>query len=101
MNVVISGRMQKYLGNRSVDNTHVIPNWCDGEMITPLAHVNNPLREAWGVADKFTVGYSGNFGRAHEFSEIIQAMTLLSSHPEIHFLFIGEGAALQRLTSRY
>jgi len=97
VNVVISGRMKKYLANRGIDNTEVIPNWSDGELITPLAHADNPLREAWGVSDKFTVAYSGNFGRVHGFAAIIQAMSLLSSHPEIHFLLIGEGAALQSL----
>jgi len=97
VNVTISGRMQKYLADRGVTNTQVIPNWSDGEVIRPLAHDENPLRKAWGLAGKFTVSYSGNFGRAHEFAEIIQAMTLLASRPDIHFLFIGEGAALQQL----
>ena len=25
------------------------------------------LRQAWGLSDKFVVGYSGNLGRTHEF----------------------------------
>src|SRR5208282_608861 len=46
---------------------HVIPNWCDDEHIKPIAPAANPLRRAWGLADKFVFGYSGNLGRAHEF----------------------------------
>ncbi len=99
VNVVISARMKHYLAGRGVNNTQLIPNWSHGELITPLAHADNSLRQAWGLADKFTVGYSGNFGRAHGFTEIIEAMTLLSPHAEIHFLFIGEGAALEQLKS--
>ena len=99
LNVVISARMKEYLAGRGVNNTQLIPNWSNEELITPLAHADNPLRQEWGLTDKFTVGYSGNFGRAHGFAEIIEAMTLLSSHPEIHFLFIGEGAALEQLTA--
>jgi glycosyltransferase involved in cell wall biosynthesis len=99
VNVVISARMKHYLAGRGVNNTQLIPNWSHEELITPLAHADNPLRQAWGLTDKFIVGYSGNFGRAHEFSEIIEAMTLLSAHPGIYFLFIGEGAALQQLTA--
>jgi glycosyltransferase involved in cell wall biosynthesis len=49
------------------------------------------------------VGYSGNFGRAHEFDAIMDAMTRLeagrlnAAAPGIRFLFIGGGALHERL----
>jgi glycosyltransferase involved in cell wall biosynthesis len=46
---------------------------------------------------KFVVGYSGNFGRAHSFDELLEAMTLLGSREEVHFVLIGEGAGLAQL----
>jgi glycosyltransferase involved in cell wall biosynthesis len=96
-NVVISRKMEQFLTDQGVTNTYFVPNWADGELIQSLAHADNPLRGEWGVEDKFVVGYSGNFGRAHTFDEIIEAMTLLKDRPEIHFVLIGEGAGLDDL----
>jgi glycosyltransferase involved in cell wall biosynthesis len=96
-NVVISSRMQAFLAEQGVSNTNVIPNWADGELIRPLAHADNPLRAEWNPENKFLVGYSGNFGRAHSFDALLEAMTLLQVRPEIHFVLIGEGAGLEQL----
>jgi colanic acid biosynthesis glycosyl transferase WcaI len=97
LNVAVGEAMQRYLASRGVVNARVIPNWCDGDAVTPLVQTANPLRQAWGLADKFVVGYSGNFGRAHSFAEILQAMVLLAADAHIHFLFIGAGAGLKPL----
>lgn len=71
----------------------VIPNWADKEAILPVAAVGNPLRREWGLDGKFVVCYSGNMGRVHEFSTILDAAHILSSRLEpILFLFIGGGA---------
>jgi glycosyltransferase involved in cell wall biosynthesis len=96
-NVVISSRMQTFLEEQGVTNTHVIPNWADGDLIRPLVHADNPLRDEWNPEHKFLVGYSGNFGRAHSFDALLEAMTLLQVRPEIHFVLIGEGAGLEQL----
>ena len=37
----------------------------DGDEIYPVAPASNSLRTRWGLQNKFVVGYSGNFGRAH------------------------------------
>ncbi len=96
-NVVVSHSMQAYLASRQIERLHVIPNWADEQSITPLAHRQNPLRDEWGLADKFTVMYSGNFGRVHAFEDIIAAAELLRDEPCIHFVFAGAGAALSQL----
>jgi len=80
-----------------VTNTRVIPNWADGDLIRPLAHSENTLRAEWNTEGRFLVGYSGNFGRAHSFGELLEAMTLLEPRNEIRFLLIGEGAELENL----
>jgi glycosyltransferase involved in cell wall biosynthesis len=76
---------------------HVIPNWCDDEAIRPVAAVDNPLREAWQVADKFVVGYSGNLGRAHEFETILATAEQFRDEPRIAFLMIGGGRGFEDL----
>lgn len=94
-NVAISESMRKSLARLGVDNVEVIPNWADGELIRPIEHGDNPLRAEWNPGGRFLVGYSGNFGRAHSFEELIEAMTLLESRVEIRFALIGEGAGLE------
>ena len=69
----------------------VIPNWCDDRAIQPRFYRDNPLRRAWGLNDKFVVGYSGNLGRAHEFETLLSAAALLRDTPDLVFLFIGGG----------
>lgn len=96
-NIVISKRMRDLFASQNVNNINVIPNWADGDLIRPLAHTNNPLRAEWNPDSKFLVGYSGNFGRAHAFEEVLEAMTLLKVRPEIHFVLIGEGAGLEQM----
>jgi glycosyltransferase involved in cell wall biosynthesis len=58
----------------------VIHNWADAA----LRPVDRP-------SGAFTVGYSGNLGRAHEFHTVLGAMRRL---PEVRFVFTGGGAQL-------
>ena len=96
MNVVIGRRMADYIKGRGVpaDRITVIHNWSDGRSIRPLPHGANALRQEWGLAGKFVVGYSGNLGRGHEFRTILRAAAVLKDQPEIVFLFIGAGHQL-------
>jgi glycosyltransferase involved in cell wall biosynthesis len=71
----------------------VIHNWSPVEMEPPSSQpAVNPLRAEWNLGHKFVVGYSGNFGRAHDFATILDAAALLRDLPELHFLFVGAGA---------
>jgi glycosyltransferase involved in cell wall biosynthesis len=44
------------------------------------------------LTDKFVVGYSGNFGRVHEFQTLMGAAERLRARSDIVFLLIGAGA---------
>ena len=98
-NVVLEQRMADRLRARAVDANaiHIIPNWCDDESIKPIAASHNPLRHAWGLTDKFVVGYSGNLGRAHEFQTVLRASEQLRDHPRVVFLMIGGGHQFELL----
>ena len=61
----------------------MIPNWADGRLIRPLAPQRNPLRAAWGLGERFVIGYSGNLGRAHEVDPLVELMTLLQDEPAL------------------
>lgn len=92
-NVVLGERMRHHLEALGVDDAKIetIANWCDDEAITPMPIKGNPLRSAWGLNDKFVVGYSGNLGRAHEYSTLIDAADYLRDERDLLFLFIGGG----------
>lgn len=92
-NVVLGERMRRRLELAGVDaaQIEIIANWCDDESIAPLPTKDNPLRSAWGLDDKFVIGYSGNLGRAHEYATLLQAAEYLRNEQDIVFLFIGGG----------
>jgi colanic acid biosynthesis glycosyl transferase WcaI len=77
---------------------HVIPNWCHDEIIRPVAHSENPLRQAWGLAGQFVLGYSGNLGRAHEFQTVLAAAERLRNESHFIFLIIGGGKRFDELS---
>lgn len=86
-------RMAEYLHRRGLplERLTVMHHWSDSEEIYPIAPADNGLRENWGLKDTFVVGYSGNFGRAHEFATILAAAERLQHRSDIRFLFIGGG----------
>jgi colanic acid biosynthesis glycosyl transferase WcaI len=76
---------------------HVITNWCHDEVIRPVAPSENPLRQTWGLAGQFVLGYSGNLGRAHEFQTVLAAAERLRNEPRFIFLVIGGGKRFEEL----
>ena len=70
----------------------VIPNWPDPSIVAddPDAAA---LRDALGLAGRFVVLYSGNFGRGHAFGGILEAAEHLrdTGHP-IVFVLAGQGS---------
>jgi glycosyltransferase involved in cell wall biosynthesis len=97
VNVVISARMAEFLRKRGVTNTRVIANWADSGLYAENTHAVDMLKEQWGLAGKFVVMYSGNFGRVHDFKDIAEAVKELATVDNIHFVFIGAGAEKERL----
>lgn len=92
-NVAPMQRMTDYLESRAipVDSSMTIHHWSDGNAIRPVARETNTLRQEWGVGDRFVVGYSGNFGRAHEFTTFLDAAQQLRDREDIVFVFAGGG----------
>lgn len=76
---------------------HTIPVWNRKDEIYPIAHEDNPLRSELGLESKFVVMYSGNAGRAHRFDEVLSVMERLDGHPDIEFVFVGEGPQRERI----
>jgi len=93
-NVVLGERMAARLMEQGIapGAVTIIHNWTDGSAVYPVAPRDNTLRCEWGLRDKFVVGYSGNMGRAHDFTTLLDAAQRLRSDSDIVFVFIGAGA---------
>lgn len=111
--IVIGRCMAKHLAYNGIDPRHitVIPNWPDNELIRPnegfmgAAAVPPPANGNYQVNGakaydqqvkdsnpKFRVLYAGNIGRAHPLATILEAAQILDKqHPEIEFVFVGDG----------
>jgi colanic acid biosynthesis glycosyl transferase WcaI len=92
-NVAPIEQMARFLERRRIpaERLAVVHHWSDGAAIRPIPRLANPLRRDWKLKDTFVVGYSGNFGRAHEFDTILGAAARLKHREDIRFLFIGGG----------
>jgi colanic acid biosynthesis glycosyl transferase WcaI len=93
INVAPMRRMADYLEQRgiAVDTLVTINHWSDGAAVQPIPLDQNSLRKEWGLRDRFVVGYSGNFGRVHDFTTFLGAAERLRDHCDIVFVFIGGG----------
>lgn len=85
--------MRRRIEEKGVESGHLhtVPVWNDAERVRPVANDENPLIEEFGIEDRFVVMYSGNAGLQHQFEEVLGAMERLAGHPEIFFLFVGNG----------
>jgi colanic acid biosynthesis glycosyl transferase WcaI len=92
-NVVLGQLPARLILSRGVpaDGVTIIHNWSDEDGIVPIAAGDNPLRQRWGLGDKFVVGYSGNLGRTHEFLTMLSASERFRNDERIVFLVIGGG----------
>ena len=94
MNIVLSEAMRERIVQRGVDSERIriIPNWANVTEIAPLPTAASLTRARAGLRGCFVVGYSGNLGRVHDFSTVIDAARRLRADPDIAFLITGTGA---------
>ncbi len=92
--VVLSERMAQRMvaQGQAPERIRVVHNWSDGEAVRPLAHADNPFRREHAREGEFLVVYSGNIGKGHDVETLLGAARALhATHPEVRFLFIGDG----------
>lgn len=79
------------------EHIKVIPDWVDASKISPVLKNNNPLRERFGLKDKFVIMYSGNIGLSQDFSSILKSIATIKERTFFSLIFIGEGAGKENL----
>jgi colanic acid biosynthesis glycosyl transferase WcaI len=86
-NVVVGDDMKEQLEGIT-SRLEVIHNWGLDEA---AASHGETLRDEYGLGDRFVIGYSGNFGRVHEFGTLLDAARELQGDDSIRFLLMGDG----------
>jgi colanic acid biosynthesis glycosyl transferase WcaI len=70
----------------------VIPNFVDSDFVKPLLRDNDFAQEK-NLDGKYVVLYAGNVGNSQGLNYVLDAAQLLSTHPEILLLIVGNGTA--------
>jgi len=98
ISVIADGFTENLLGKGvPADKITCIPNWVDVNFIRPLPKQNNTFRVENNLQDKFVVLYSGNIALTQGLETVIEAAIRLRHIPDIDFVIVGEGKALERL----
>jgi colanic acid biosynthesis glycosyl transferase WcaI len=93
-------RIAAKVGATLAQRIDVIHNWADGERIAHRSEEGvNPFVKQHELSGRFVVLFSGNLGRVNEFSTLLRAAELLRDRPDILFMFIGEGARSEEISS--
>lgn len=100
-NVVLGTRMREHVLRQRVaaGRIAVIENWADGDAVRPLDAAASRLRLELGLGSRFVVGYSGNFGRAHDADTLLEAARRLRDDAAIVFLMVGGGAGMRHIAA--
>jgi glycosyltransferase involved in cell wall biosynthesis len=96
--VVLSRDMERTCLKYGVpaEKIRVIPNWADTRVLKPQKE-DNGFRKEHALDGKFVVMYSGNLGLAHRLTPILDAADMLKLHPQVRFVFVGDGARRREL----
>ncbi|MGA2188613.1 MAG: glycosyltransferase family 4 protein [Steroidobacteraceae bacterium] len=105
VNVVIGLRMKEYLIGRGIPAGRicVIENWAIINTACPTPPHESRLRLSLGLDEHFVVAYSGNLGRAHDYTVFGEAALAFHNDQQVQFLFIGGGVhmdALQKMVQQ-
>ncbi len=96
--VALTNAFREDLIRRGIDKEkiYVVVNGVDLPRYSPRAKDEHLLEEL-GFGNKFVIGYIGTHGMAHALEKVLAAAKLLESDDEIRFLFVGEGAAKEKM----
>lgn len=95
--VVLGEDMRRLVLARGIDPDKIdlVPNWTDTDRVRPVEPAGS-FRSAWGLDGQFVAMYSGNLGLSQGLDAVLAAARRLRDEP-ILFLFVGAGAARERL----
>lgn len=90
--IVLSNGYKKCLEARGVPEKkiEVVYNWCDERSLP--GETDGEGSDPFGLAGRFNVVYSGNFGALQALGGVLDAAFLIEEkRPDIRFVFVGDG----------
>ena len=82
-----------------VDKIEVITNGTNKELFFPR-NKDERLLMRYKLQNKFLVTYIGTHGMCHGLDFVIETAKNLENHPDIHFVFIGDGAKKENIVQK-
>ncbi len=79
------------------DKLAVILNGANTDLFRYRPPGRQTVRQKLGLQGKFIVIYAGIHGLAQGLESVLEAIALMQTYPDIHFLFVGEGPVKQNL----
>jgi len=97
--VTVTDSFVKVIGELGIDagKFAVVKNGANVDLFYPRPK-NSELLEKLKLQGKFVVGYIGTHGMAHKLDFIVRCATKVSN-PDVHFLFIGDGAEKKNVSN--
>jgi glycosyltransferase involved in cell wall biosynthesis len=98
--VVVTDSFKKYVIKDHQITTEKVGVFKNGVLISnfkkPKPNDVMTLKESLGLKNKIVISYLGTHGLAHGLKFILESISKISN-PDLHFLFIGDGAEKQNL----
>jgi glycosyltransferase involved in cell wall biosynthesis len=102
--IVISQDFKRNIMAKGVpeEKIEVIYNWVDQNAVVDVPREQNKLFDLYGLdRNKFYISYNGNIGLTQNMEMLCEvAKELEVSHPDIHFVLVGNGAYWDTLVAK-
>jgi glycosyltransferase involved in cell wall biosynthesis len=97
--VVVGRCMERHLVLTGLPPKRIvlIPNWANGEQLSPVDRTQNWFRDEHGLNGHLIVMYSGNLGVVHETDALMRLIQSLEQDRNVQFVFTGYGKGKERL----
>ncbi|MFN0088104.1 MAG: glycosyltransferase family 4 protein [Blastocatellia bacterium] len=97
--VPVAESTRDYLIARGIpaEKIRIVPNGIDAEYLESATVTAGEVRAQYGLEGKFLISYIGTHGISHALDIVLEAAKRLAAAPDIHFLFVGEGAEKESL----
>ncbi len=100
--IIVCGRDMGLLFEQKLGTNEkivLIENWADIDTVYPNLENQQSIYENLGLRNKIVFQYAGNIGRCQGLEELLDIIALCSN-PNLHFVFIGEGALKSTLIAK-
>jgi hypothetical protein len=95
--VETKGSVEYFRNSVHLEKVELLRNWTRTDCVHPPDKL--PLRQELGLENKTVFLYGGNIGAAQDMDNILRLASRMEKIPEAHFILIGTGSDLERLTA--